>query len=578
LTPRSRRDFLLLATLLVVLPLPAVTVLQFRAGGAWTALQTIVSWLVFLIAYWLPITFVLDWRRAGVGRFLAGYGVSIPLYLLCLAIIYPAFGTRFAPRDAGTWWIYLSTSIWYYLPVLAFYLIAQRGGRLVRVIATVEAALLGAAVVAPFLYLRAVDPYRWPAPAPTRLNIVNSRIVIPGESRVVDGQNVHVEGKVISGLVDAAHDTVSWPRIDAHGGYLLPGLIDVHTHLAVPVDGMFEPFRIRSLVDAILTDYASHRRAYLEAGVTSVRDVGGPAEDSERRRGALAGHRILGPRLFTVGRLITSPAGHPVGTIWSPAISRAGAVQADRADAMLAAMDSDYRADHPDAVKLIYGTIGRARTRLSEPLLREGIRWAAAHGLPSIVHAETEEEIRTAIEDGATGVEHVASTDSVSAALVGAIRAHRPFLDATFGEYDAALRLQGRTVPVADSLTRAKYPMVRAMIAAGGRLVVGTDAPLVRYGEGLHGELAYLVAAGFSPADVLTAATEHNAAYLGQSTMLGAIRAGFYADLILVSSNPLQGVAPLRHPVWVMLDGTIVAAPGASVTEFVPAGLKAVSP
>jgi imidazolonepropionase-like amidohydrolase len=226
---------------------------------------------------------------------------------------------------------------------------------------------------------------------------------------------------------------------------------------------------------------------------------------------------------------------------------------------MLEGLNRNFAEGPPDAVKFIHGTIGRAGEELSTPLLTRGIRWADEHHLPSVVHAETAAEVEDAINAGATGVEHTAYLQDVPASLAALVAQRRPFLDPTFGEFETSLRL--RKVPAgeqAQELQRS-YRSVRELYRAGARIAIGTDAPLVAFGNGFHDELAHFARAGFAPAEILRFATVNNAAYLGRDCELGSIAAGYRADLILTKSNPLEHLETLRHPEWTMLDGQIVA-------------------
>ena len=91
--------------------------------------------------------------------------------------------------------------------------------------------------------------------------------------------------------------------------------------------------------------------------------------------------------------------------------------------------------------------------------------------------------------------------------------------------------------------------------------MIGTDAPLVPYGAGLHDEFKYFQRVGFSPAEILTFDTINNSAYLGAADHLGRIEVGYDADLILVRANPLQDLSTLRAPEWVLRDGVAVVHP-----------------
>ena len=391
------------------------------------------------------------------------------------------------------------------------------------------------------------------------MNIVGARIVdIAGNQILPAGKNIHIENHRLVDIVDAAADASDWPKIDAGGNFLLPGLIDVHSHPRSPIRGILLPFDFRFFLETLFADCAPQRRAYLENGITSVRDDGGSAARAYHLRAALQQHALLGPRLFVVGRLVTSPHGHPISTIWPASLSRAGAILASDSASLLSGLEKNYDDGPPDAAKFIYGTIGIAKERLRADLLEQGIAWAKTKGLISVFHAETTEELTDAARAGATGIEHVASVETLPDDLVHLLVEKRPFVDPTFGEFDTAMQL--RKVNDADRATqlRQKYQFLRRINDAGIRLTVGTDAPLVAYGTGFHDELAQFTKAGFSPAEILRFAILNNADYLGRGDSLGKIAPGFLADLILVRENPLQNISALRTPIWVMLDGQIV--------------------
>jgi imidazolonepropionase-like amidohydrolase len=98
------------------------------------------------------------------------------------------------------------------------------------------------------------------------VSIVNARLVDPAANRIIEGINVHVEDGRIVALAEAAGDSTKWPTIDAAQQYLLPGLIDVHTHLQAPVRSVLAPFDFQFLLESLFPDYAPQRRAYLERG------------------------------------------------------------------------------------------------------------------------------------------------------------------------------------------------------------------------------------------------------------------------------------------------------------------------
>jgi imidazolonepropionase-like amidohydrolase len=210
-------------------------------------------------------------------------------------------------------------------------------------------------------------------------------------------------------------------------------------------------------------------------------------------------------------------------------------------------------------VKIIYGTIGIAKETISQELLDRAVAWAKGKGLLSVVHIETVQEALGAVNSGATGIEHVAMIESLPDALVASMVAHGTFADPTFGEYQTALALRHIGGAEIDQLLQQKYGLIRQLHAAGVRIAIGTDAPLVPFGEGFEEELDHFAKAGFTPAEILTFATQNNAAYLGKPGELGKVAPGYDADILLVRKNPLDGLGALRKPDWVMLDGQIVA-------------------
>jgi enamidase len=338
----------------------------------------------------------------------------------------------------------------------------------------------------------------------------------------------------------------------------VPGLIDVHVHLQTPIRSILGGFNFVYFLDSLLGDFAPQRREFLEDGVTAIRDDGGPAARAFRLRSRLANHQLLGPRLFAVGRLVTSPHGHPVATIWSPSLARQGAILASTPVDLIASLEKNYAEGPPDAVKIIYGTIGIAKEKISPGLLEQAVAWAAHKRLISVVHIETAEEASSAVRAGATGIEHFATIESLPDSLVAAIVEHRTFLDPTFGELRTARALTGNKKEDVERELHEKCGFVRRAYDSGARLTVGTDAPLVPYGQGFLDELAEYAACGFTPPQILAFATINNAAYLGNENELGKIAPGYAADLLLVRQNPLESLSAVHKPLWVMLAGQVV--------------------
>ncbi len=552
------RHYLTTAFLLFAAPLPLVVCLAFKMGGWVQTLESAGGVLLLAALYWLPIGVWLAFSSARFWkRLLIGYLISLPLYFLTLTVLYPLWGgVHFHPLVSGSRLrIYLSaTPTFYGLVRLTFFLSTCRIGIWTRR-AAAAAALAG--ISAP-LFFTAASGMSWPSPT-THVAITGARIVDASSNRIVDGQDVFVENGRIVAIVAIGASVLhpGWPRIDARGRYLLPGLIDVHTHLQSPVE-LSAGFNFTYFAKSMMGGYAPQRSEYLASGITSVRDLGGSAAVNYRLRADILAKKTLGPRFFTSGRLVTSPHGHPVSTIWPDEISREGAILATDEPGLIAALDRNYAEGPPDAVKIVHGTIGRAKEELSPELMAAAIRWADRHHLISIVHAETAAEDEDALRAGATGIEHAAYLQDVPEALAALVAERHPFVDPTFGEVATDRDMLHLSPAEKSRRMQLSYQAVRKLQSTGARLAIGTDAPMVRFGAGLHDELDEFTHAGFCASDILSFATVNNAAYLGKASELGRIAPGYRADLILTDANPLEHLATLRHPVWTMLDGQIV--------------------
>ncbi|HEY2382794.1 MAG TPA: amidohydrolase family protein [Terriglobia bacterium] len=549
------RRFTLVSLLLIFSPLPLYAVMAFKSGDWTTGFLGLALSAGLCFLYWWPLGIFLAWFKGHtLPRLLFGYLLSLPLYFITLAALYPLFGGAFRPWANGNLLIYLSATPEFYVMVWILFYLSRR---LARGVLMASAAVFTAGWAMPLLLMNTGNLV-WPK-TQDRVAITGARIVDTAAGRIEEGQTIYIkDGRIVE--IGPLSQHPDWPQLDAQGQYLLPGLIDVHTHLQSPIElpAGFSPLYF---FKSMLRDYAPQREEYLAAGVTSIRDLGGPADFGFALRSRIGEHKILGPRLFFVGRLVTSPHGHPVSTIWNAAEARQGAILARDENTLFEGLNRNLAAG-PDAVKFIHGTIGRASEELSADLLAKGVRWSGEHHLISIVHAETEQEFEDAIGAGATGVEHAAYLQEVPAALAALVAQTHPFIDPTFGEYAMDLTMNNLAAADRDRRLECSYKSARALYSAGARMVVGTDAPMVRYGSGLHNEFAHFVRAGFRPEEILAFATVNNAAYLGKAAELGRVAAGYRADLILTKDNPFTKLDTLRHPVWTMLDGQVVSRGG----------------
>jgi imidazolonepropionase-like amidohydrolase len=394
--------------------------------------------------------------------------------------------------------------------------------------------------------------------------IVNASVLPMDRDTVLAGHTVLIRDGLIQQV--APNGRVSIPagatRIDAAGKYLMPGLADMHIHMAGP----------RAIQEDLL-------KMYVVAGVTTILNMRGAAEQLALRSDIRAG-RVLGPDMYTVGRYVNAPF-----FVTPDSVEREVVAQ--------------KRAGY-DFIKM-HGELSReAYARLHAVAKREGIR-VIGHSPRTlgidVVFAERQYALAHAEEFlyDTTGSSRDADlpkfepripelTRKTAAAgiwLMPSLTAYRniglmardlpAFLARPDMQYlPAAIRAGWgpRTNPYTLRWGPDKAPgilarhalqqkLTKAFDSAGVKLVVGTDGLNVGTipGFSVHDELKDLVEAGLSPYRALRAATANANAFLGASPCIGQVRAGCAADLLLLDANPLRDVGNTRRIAGVMLKG-----------------------
>lgn len=355
--------------------------------------------------------------------------------------------------------------------------------------------------------------------------------------------------------------------IDWRGKTVLPGLIDLHTHLAdVPQDAdVGKPIKTGPVETAFIG--ARNARDTLMAGFTTVRDVGtyrGFADVA--LRDAIRRGDVPGPRMFVAGAYLTIPGGG--GEINGlpyrvPDDMRMGVVR-DEAEARNKA--AQLLKGGADFLKLIAtGAVLALNTEpgqpeLTEAQMRAAVEEARKRGTHATAHAHGAEGIKAAIRAGAHSIEHASLIDDEALALAKA-RGVWLVMDVYNGDYiDAVGTKEGWP---ADYLrknretTDVQREGFRKAVALGVKLAFGSDAGV--YPHGLNArQFAYMVRFGMSPAQAIRSATRDAARLLGKDDDLGSLRPGRFADLIAVEGNPLSNVRVLERVVGVVKGGVVV--------------------
>jgi imidazolonepropionase-like amidohydrolase len=409
------------------------------------------------------------------------------------------------------------------------------------------------------------DPKEW-------LLVIADRLV-DGTGRPARGRSfVAIEGERIA-AVGPAEDAERWVpaparRLEFPACTILPGLVDSHVHLtfsAGPVP--FEELQADS--DArLLLRAAANARAALQAGVTTVRDLGARDRVTLELRDAILAGTVPGPRVLACGRPITTPSGH--------CHFLGGVAEGVEAVSRLAAQLVDQGVD---AIKVM-GTGGNM-TRTSDPLkaqfsveeLRAVVRTARSAGVRVTVHARGVEGMRRAVEAGVDGIEHARMEvapgewgfdDGLARAMADRGITAAPTLAASFRAAQA--KAAGARVGLREGMVPipVRQENARRLREAGVRVVVGTDAgaALARFDEAVHVEMELLVGAGWSPVEAIRAATHDAAIAIGLEKEIGTVEPGKVADLVVVRGDPARSVSDARQVRHVLRSGRVVASAG----------------
>lgn len=391
------------------------------------------------------------------------------------------------------------------------------------------------------------------------LVLVGASLIDGSGAEPVRGRAVVVEGDRITQVVDDAR-APRGRRIDLSGCTLLPGLINCHVHLCFGAEA--DPVRVMRDEPYALTALKVLRRAQetVEAGVTTVRDLGGRdyAEFAVRR--AVAEGLFPGPRILGAGRPVCMTGGH------GNAIGR----EADGPDDARKAVREQLKAG-ADVIKLI--ATGGVMTPGVEPgspqltleEMRAAIEEATKAGRRTAAHAQGSTGIADAIEAGITTIEHgIFLTDEI----VAAMKRKGVFLVATLAA-PAAISAGGLAAGIPDYMVRKSDAVVTAHVAsfrraheAGARIAAGADSgtPLNPHGS-LLPELELMVKYGMTPLEAIRSATSVAAEALGLGGETGRVAEGHAADLLAVTGDPAERIGALGDVRLVLARGAIIKSP-----------------
>jgi imidazolonepropionase-like amidohydrolase len=355
-------------------------------------------------------------------------------------------------------------------------------------------------------------------------------------------------------------------RIDLAGKTILPGLIDMHVHL----DGhpRYSGYNALEFTDSFWPIQATYNaRQMLQAGFTTVRNVGADQYIDVGLKQAIAEGWIEGPRIVPAGYALGATGGHCDETFLPPSFKKVGDGVADGPDGLRQRV-REQKKYGAEVIKICAtgGVFSRGDEPGQQQLTVAELQAIAdeAHmaGMKVAAHAHGAAGIKAAIRAGIDTIEHASLIDDEGIALA---RKSGTWLTMDIFNTDYT-QAEGRKNGVLEDNLRKDREIAqiqrdnfRKAHAAGTRMLFGTDAGVMPHGTAA-GQFRYMVEYGMTPMEAIQAATRNGAMALGREKDVGAIAVGRYADIVAVDGDPLTDIRRLEHVALVIKGGQVVKA------------------
>jgi len=406
-----------------------------------------------------------------------------------------------------------------------------------------------------------------PVPGPAGVAIKAGRVLDVRSGNYLTGQIIWIESGKIKAIGNASEIAPKLPAgirmIDLSNATVLPGLIDCHTHLTMSPflmgpAGLHYSYPRQALLGA------RNARVTLEAGFTTVRNVGAAGYSDIALRDAINAGDVPGPRILASGPPLSITGGHADENFLGPQFNFSADGVADGEDVIKKVRENiKFGAD---VIKFMAtgGVLSEGDNPALEQYSPEEMKMIVetAHGLGRKVaaHAHGELGIRNAVLAGVDSIEHGSYINDEDIRLMkerGTYLAPTVYLQDWLMQNLSSLGLTPNMMEKARIVLPIAQQNLSHAFRSGVKIAFGTDAAVYPHGLNAH-EFAKMVEMGMTPLASIQAATVNAADLIGWSDRVGTLELGKFADLIAVNGNPLEDVAILQHVRFVMKGGEVI--------------------
>ena len=403
------------------------------------------------------------------------------------------------------------------------------------------------------------------------------------DMQVQTGLIILTEGEKIAAIVPEETRLSGYTEIDLQGKYIMPGLINMHVHLAGNGKPQKKQRDNEALVKKIMSNGLTKAIAYnmvcgfakdeLYSGVTTIRTVGGLGDFDTRLRDDIAAGKKPGPRILAANEGISVPGGHMAGSV---------AIAADSVEEALQHLETS-KTQKVDLVKLmITGGVLDAKEKgvpgelkMAPEMVKAVCDKAHTMGYMVAAHVESPEGVKAALKNGVDSIEHGAKADEE---MISLFKEHNAFLCTTLSPA-LPYALFDRFITNASEVEQFNGNVVFEGIIDCAKAAIANDIPVVLGNDvgcpwitqyDFWRELYYFHKyVGVSNAFALYTATCRGAEMAGIGDITGTLESGKCADMIVVEKNPLEDLRVLRNVDMVIAQGKVIRAPKVKKKQIV---------